>query len=323
MRRGVPRVWQDITRNAKERNLSHTQQEQAQERRRRASDAINLRIAQTYTLTLLPDQPSGARPPTISEIDTSSSSPRGLWSGSVRNLSGSASWPQASRRGSITLALTTKVPGLWEEHGHIWVGQLWTLYTKYCYMPRLRNRQVLAHGIEDGLHWSKLAARRIRTRGERDRRHLRRTRPPRRRSLSPPSPMKPSSSSPIGGTTQRAQEDAAAGDESEETTETEEERAGSGGGESTTGTESTIEKTLKAALSTHFFGVFRSRVTSTARRSRTCNLRSSRTSPTPTTNWKSPSRSGPVASRASPPTRSRPSRRMPRSSSLNEADFEN
>ena len=43
------------------------------------------------------------------------------------------------------------------------VGELWDLYTKYTYMPRLRNRSVLVSGIREVLEL-RLDHQRVRTR---------------------------------------------------------------------------------------------------------------------------------------------------------------
>lgn len=144
-------AWKDISDYVVERNLSPAQQKDADERRDRAAEAIRLRIGQTYTLTLVPDQPDGAKPVTITEIETNSST-SGLVERVSERLERLGKLANRHAPQNITLALRSKVPGLWEKQGHISVGELWDLYTRYCYMPRLRNREVLVRAVEDVLN---------------------------------------------------------------------------------------------------------------------------------------------------------------------------
>jgi hypothetical protein len=48
---------------------------------------------------------------------------------------------------NIRLVLRQKLSGVWEAKGSISVGELWGLYTRYTFMPRLRDRSVLVSGI--------------------------------------------------------------------------------------------------------------------------------------------------------------------------------
>ena len=51
---------------------------------------------------------------------------------------------------NIRLVLRQKLSGVWEAKGSISVGELWGLYTRYTFMPRLRDRSVLVNGIRGG-----------------------------------------------------------------------------------------------------------------------------------------------------------------------------
>jgi hypothetical protein len=53
---------------------------------------------------------------------------------------------------NIRLVLRQKLSRVWEEKGSISVGELWGLYTKYTFMPRLRDRSVLVNGIRQVLN---------------------------------------------------------------------------------------------------------------------------------------------------------------------------
>ena len=52
---------------------------------------------------------------------------------------------------NIRLVLRQKLSGVWEAKGSISVGELWGLYTRYTFMPRLRDRSVLVNGIREVL----------------------------------------------------------------------------------------------------------------------------------------------------------------------------
>jgi hypothetical protein len=56
---------------------------------------------------------------------------------------------------SIRYDLDNRLPSIWQE-GHIRVGELWTYYCRYPYLPRLSARRVLDSGIlgvSDELTW--------------------------------------------------------------------------------------------------------------------------------------------------------------------------
>jgi hypothetical protein len=57
---------------------------------------------------------------------------------------------------SIRYDLDNRLPNIWQE-GHIRVGDLWTYYCRYPYLPRLSERSVLDSGIlgvTDELTWA-------------------------------------------------------------------------------------------------------------------------------------------------------------------------
>jgi len=55
----------------------------------------------------------------------------------------------STRQAAVTIRLAiNKVPQIWKD-GHVALGQLWSLYCQYPYMPRLRDRRVLEKGILD------------------------------------------------------------------------------------------------------------------------------------------------------------------------------
>jgi hypothetical protein len=55
----------------------------------------------------------------------------------------------STRQAAATIRLAIgNVPQIWKD-GHVSLGALWRLYSQYPYMPRLRDRRVLADGIVD------------------------------------------------------------------------------------------------------------------------------------------------------------------------------
>ena len=143
-------AWQEVEQKSDAMNLSKFEQRRVADRRKQAGTIVDQLIRETYVWTLNPGQPDPTRPPTVTAIRTDSST-AGLAERVSDRLSREGKLADRHAPANIRFVLREKLPGVWEPKGYIEVGELWDLYTKYTYMPRLRNRSVLVSGIREAL----------------------------------------------------------------------------------------------------------------------------------------------------------------------------
>lgn len=133
--------WSDVLAHEADLNLTTNQKTQAQDRKKTADDTVTLRLLNTYQWALVPvGQPVQI---TATKIDGQTTSLADRISKKLGS-DGALSIQQAAA--AIRHQLETTAKPLWEQ-GHVSVGDLWTLYASYAYMPRLRDRGVLIDGI--------------------------------------------------------------------------------------------------------------------------------------------------------------------------------
>jgi len=140
-------AWKEIAEKANELNLTPQQLAQATDKRDQFGRTVDDRLALTYQWVLNPVAPDPGSPFELEEVKADGQA--GSLAERVAKKLGSAgaySTQHAAR--SIRLALDTKVPAAWSA-GHIAVGDLWSLYAQYPYMPRLRSREVLVDAIDN------------------------------------------------------------------------------------------------------------------------------------------------------------------------------
>lgn len=138
--------WKNVTERVSELGLTPQQLQQATERAERASQTVHDRLLGAYHWILAPEWPSNAQTFTLPAIKVESTGTSLAERVSQKMVNdGALSTTRASS--SIRLDLTTHLAALWDR-GHISVGELWTYYSDYPYMPRLRDRRVLNAGIE-------------------------------------------------------------------------------------------------------------------------------------------------------------------------------
>lgn len=140
-------AWKEIAEKANELNLTPQQLAQATDKRDQFGRTVDDRLALTYQWVLNPVAPDPGSPFELEEVKADGQA--GSLAERVAKKLGSAgaySTQHAAR--SIRLALDTKVPAAWSA-GHIAVGDLWSLYAQYPYMPRLRSREVLIDAIDN------------------------------------------------------------------------------------------------------------------------------------------------------------------------------
>ncbi len=143
--------WSYVLDNSAELDLTENQRRQASEKRQQADETAASRLLGAYQWVLVPSAPDPSAPFVISvtKVEGQAVSLAERVSKRLGN-DGSLSTRQAAA--TIRLALD-RVPALWES-GHVSVGDLWGVYAAYPYMPRLKDRDVLASGLlEQPLLW--------------------------------------------------------------------------------------------------------------------------------------------------------------------------
>jgi len=134
-------AWSWILQNETDLDLTANQRSQATERRNKASETVNSRLAGTYQWVLVPEgQPITIQAKKVEGQATS------LAERVSRRLGNDGALAEQHAAPAIRHQLDTTAAKLWES-GHLSVGDLWRLYAEYPYMPRLKNRAVLDAGL--------------------------------------------------------------------------------------------------------------------------------------------------------------------------------
>jgi predicted AAA+ superfamily ATPase len=142
-------AWSHVVRNAGQLDLTQNQIDQARQRRAENDEAVRLRIDATWTWVLAPTQPDPARPPVWEPIRADGAADTLAERVSARMISlGDLAVQHAAP--NIRQYLNGVLQPVWKD-GHVSVGDLWKLYTKYPYLPRLRDRRVLDEGVRGTL----------------------------------------------------------------------------------------------------------------------------------------------------------------------------
>ncbi|HOU29508.1 MAG TPA: Swt1 family HEPN domain-containing protein, partial [Thermoleophilia bacterium] len=148
-------AWDSIDRDKETLNLSAFFMRQAEERRQAALDAIRQRVPETYIWLLAPEQK-------VEEAAGSATIGPLTWSATRANGAGELAERVSAKMvreellipkysGVLLRRELDRIP-LWPpEKEHINTRQLWEYFAQYLYLPRLRDAQVLAEAIRDGV----------------------------------------------------------------------------------------------------------------------------------------------------------------------------
>ncbi|GAA2183878.1 Swt1 family HEPN domain-containing protein [Brooklawnia cerclae] len=138
--------WAHVLDNQVDLDLTKNQINQAAQRQEQADKTVASRLMQTFVWALVPAQPDPGAPFVIRETKVEGQS-TGLAERVSRRLGGDGDLAIRQAATNIRLAIS-RVPQIWKD-GHVSFGELWSLYSQYPYMPRLRDRSVLAEGVRD------------------------------------------------------------------------------------------------------------------------------------------------------------------------------
>jgi predicted AAA+ superfamily ATPase len=138
--------WTYVLDNDADLDLTQNQKNLATQRRTQADQTLAARLMQTFVWALVPSQPDAAVPFTIKETKVEGQSDS-LAERVSKRLGSDGDL--STRQAAVTIRLAIeKVPQIW-QNGHVTLGSLWELYSRYPYMPRLRDRRVLDEGVVD------------------------------------------------------------------------------------------------------------------------------------------------------------------------------
>jgi len=141
-------AWNQVHDQAVMYNLTEQQKAQASTRRRQADETATHRLIATYAWALIPAQEPTSAPTVLAERV-----PEGPTSIAVRvseKLRRAGELATTYGAVGVRMALDGPLSSVWEK-GHVSVGELWDLYSKYPYLDRLRNRRVLEDALLSGL----------------------------------------------------------------------------------------------------------------------------------------------------------------------------
>jgi predicted AAA+ superfamily ATPase len=138
-------AWTSIVADTKSLDLSAFQAEQAVTKRTLADDTVRARIPETYQWLLVPKQADPMQgEPTWSELRLGGNG--SLAARAAKKLENDDLLKMTWGGENLRLELD-KYPAMWES-GDIGLSQLWTYFASYLYLPRLRDRSVLAGAVE-------------------------------------------------------------------------------------------------------------------------------------------------------------------------------
>ncbi|WP_276763638.1 Swt1 family HEPN domain-containing protein [Mycolicibacter arupensis] len=138
--------WTHVLANEADLDLTQNQKNQATQRQSQADQTVISRLLQTFTWALVPAQPDAGAPFIVRETKVEGQS-ESLAERVSRRLGNDGDLSIRQAAVNVRLAIN-KVPQIWNG-GHVTLGALWSLYSQYPYMPRLRDRKVLQDGVLD------------------------------------------------------------------------------------------------------------------------------------------------------------------------------
>jgi len=142
-------AWRNIASRITELNLTQQQAAQAKRRMDETNKAVDQRIPSTYIWVLYPDQPDGAKPLNIVSRKVDGHDEALARTVGKRLVADDVLRTSTAPR-NIRMDLDNHLRSKWND-GRITVGELWDYYTRYPYLPRLKDRSVLETALRDAL----------------------------------------------------------------------------------------------------------------------------------------------------------------------------
>jgi hypothetical protein len=141
------KAWSSIAGDAGALGLTHHQEDQVADRCSDAERTVNLRVAEAYSLLLVPRQPEPTGPIEWDAIKVDGEG--SLAERASRKLINGGGLYVSYPPVLLRLQLDGPLAALW-EHGHVTVNEVWEAYAKYVYLHRLRSIDVLCDCVASG-----------------------------------------------------------------------------------------------------------------------------------------------------------------------------
>ena len=139
--------WKHVLDNESDLDLTQNQKNQASLRQTQADQTVNSRLLQTFTWALIPSPQPDVKLPFVIRESKVEGQADALAVRVSRRLGNDGDLSTRQAANTIRLSIN-KVPQIWAA-GHVALGALWSLYSQYPYMPRLRDQEVLKEGVID------------------------------------------------------------------------------------------------------------------------------------------------------------------------------
>ena len=143
-------AWRHISERTDELNLTAQQAAMAGRRLKAANETVDLRIAAAYTWALVPETADPRGHAAITVLKAEGSQPRLAERVTAKLRQGGLLATTYGSR-NIRMDLDGPLKSVWEK-GHIQIGELWSYYTRYSYLTRLKDRKVLDSAIASVLN---------------------------------------------------------------------------------------------------------------------------------------------------------------------------
>lgn len=139
-------AWKSIWDEKEELNLDELSRRQAESHRNHFDETVSQRMNETFVWALVPSQEVGSAEITWEAIKVTGVDPLPV------RLSKKLEQAELllPRLGGVRLRMELDRVPLWQGD-HISTQQLWSYFAQYLYLPRLRDRSVLAAAIESGV----------------------------------------------------------------------------------------------------------------------------------------------------------------------------
>lgn len=139
-------AWKSVLEDIETLNLDALQTKQAKDSLARSNETVDLRIKETYCWLFVPHQ-NGTDPMTLEVSRISGGSENHIIKASKKLVSDEQLIP----KWGAALLLMQLEQWLWKNDNHIQVKKVWDCISSYCYLPRLRQTDVLFEAVRQGV----------------------------------------------------------------------------------------------------------------------------------------------------------------------------
>src|SRR5262249_20085689 len=140
------KAWKSVVEDVDALNLDAHQRRLATESRSRSDETVQVRLHEAYCWLLVPSQEGTG--PIVWEATRIAGGNETFITKASKKL---RTAEQLITRWSPALLRMELDRWLWKDQPHIEVKKLWDYFSSYCYLPRLRDSEVLLDAIREGI----------------------------------------------------------------------------------------------------------------------------------------------------------------------------